>query len=105
MAIYEMRTYQAIVGKMGEIVELYKTLGYPAIERHPKKLVGYFIGDVGALHQLIHIWKFDDDADRRAFWAGLFADEQFMAFAQKVRPLVASQENKLMMAAPRGPTV
>ena len=67
MAIYEMRTYQAIVGKMGEIVELYKTLGYPAIERHPKKLVGYFIGDIGALHQLIHIWKFEDDADRRKF--------------------------------------
>ena len=70
-----------------------------------KKLVGYFIGDIGALHQLIHIWKFEDDADRRAFWAALFADEQFMAFAQKVRPLVASQENKLMMAAPWGPTV
>jgi hypothetical protein len=105
MAIYEMRTYQAIVGKMGEIVELYKTLGYHAIERHTKKLVGYFIGDIGALHQLIHIWKFEDDADRRAFWAALFADEQFMAFAQKVRPLVASQENKLMMAAPWGPTV
>jgi hypothetical protein len=67
--------------------------------------VGYFIGDIGALHQLIHIWKFEDDADRRAFWAALFADEQFMAFAQKVRPLVASQENKLMMAAPWGPTV
>ena len=43
MAIYEMRTYQAIVGKMGEMVELYKTLGYPAIERHPKNLVGFFI--------------------------------------------------------------
>jgi hypothetical protein len=27
-----------------------------------------------------------------------------MAFARKLRPLLASQENKLMMAAPWGPT-
>ena len=71
MAIYELRTYQVIVGKMGEVVELYKNEGWPAIEKHPKKLVAYFTGDVGALHQLVHLWKFDDDADRRAFWAGL----------------------------------
>ena len=43
------------------------------------------------------------DADRRAFWKGLFADPEFMAFAAQLRPLLQSQENKLMMAAPWGP--
>ena len=103
MAIYEPRTYNVIVGKMAEVVELYKTQGWPAVARHPDRLVGYFTGDVGALNQLVHLWKFEDDADRRAFWAGVFADEQFMAFARQLRPLLASQENKLMMAAPWGP--
>ena len=46
---------------------------------------------------------FADDADRRAFWKGLFADPEFMAFAAQLRPLLQSQENKLMMAAPWGP--
>jgi hypothetical protein len=105
MALYELRTYSVVVGKMSEVVSLYGSEGWAALEKHPKKLIGYFTGDVGALNEIIHVWKFDDDADRRAFWAALFADEQFMAFAQKVRPLVASQENKLMMAAPWGPTV
>jgi len=103
MAVYELRTYNVIVGKMAEVVELYKTQGWPAVARHPDRLVGYFTGDVGALNQLVHLWKFEDDADRRAFWAGVFADEQFMAFARQLRPLLASQENKLMMAAPWGP--
>lgn len=103
MAIYELRTYTVIVGKMAEVVELYKTEGWVAISKHPNKLVGYFTGDVGALNQLVHLWKFDDDADRRAFWAGVYADAEFMAFARKLRPLLASQENKLMMAAPWGP--
>jgi len=93
MAVYELRTYNVIVGKMAEVVALYKTQGWPAVARHPDRLVGYFTGDVGALNQLVHLWKFEDDADRRAFWAGVFADEQFMAFARQLRPLLASQEN------------
>ena len=105
MAIYELRTYDVVIGKMSDVTELYRTEGWPAIERHPKKLVGYFTGDIGALNQLVHLWKFDDDADRRAFWKGLFSDPQFMAFAAKLRPMLRDQQNKLLMAAPWGPTV
>ena len=54
MAIYELRTYSAIVGKMSELVGLYKNEGWPVLSKHPPKLVGYFTGDVGALNQLIH---------------------------------------------------
>ena len=103
MAIYELRTYNAIVGKMSELVALYKNEGWPVLSKHPPKLVGYFTGDVGALNQLIHIWKFEDDADRRAFWAGVYGDADFMAFAAKIRPLIAEQQNKLMLSAPWGP--
>ena len=92
-----------MVGKMSEVVQLYQQEGWPALQKHPAKLVGYFTGDVGAINQIIHLWKFDDDADRRAFWAGVFGDEQFMAFAKKLRPLLQSQQNKLMLASPWGP--
>ena len=51
MAIYELRTYDVVVGKMGEVVSLYKNEGWPALQKHPKKLVGYFTGDIGALNQ------------------------------------------------------
>jgi len=103
MAIYELRTYDVIVGKMSEVVALYKAEGWPALEKHPPRLVSYFTGDIGALNQLVHLWKFADDADRRAFWAGVFGDPVFMAFAAKLRPLLAHQQNKLLLAAPWGP--
>ena len=103
MAIYEQRTYTVIVGKMAEVVQLYQAEGWPALAQHPARLLGYFTGDIGALNQLVHLWKFEDDADRRTFWATLFADPMFMAFARKLRPLLASQENKLLLAAPWGP--
>lgn len=104
MALYELRTYSLYVGKLAEAVELYQSLGWPALSRHADdRLVGYFTGDVGALNQIVHLWKFADDADRRQFWAAVFADEGFMAFARKFRPLVQTQENKLLLASPWGP--
>jgi NIPSNAP len=55
MAIYELRTYAVIVGKMSEVISHYKNEGWPALAKHPQKLVGYFTGDVGALNELIHV--------------------------------------------------
>ena len=106
MAIYELRTYTLQVGKMGEAVKLYTEFGYPALNKggFDKKLIGYFQADTGMINQLVHLWKFNDDADRRAHWASLFAYSAFIdGFAAKFRPLVQNQEVKLLTAAPWGP--
>ena len=103
--IYEQRTYSVTVGKMSEVVRLYQTLGYPALEAggFSKNLIGYFTSDTGELHQLTHLWRFDSDDDRRAFWKRLFDDKDFMAFATQLRPLLRRQENRFLLAAPWGP--
>ncbi len=102
MALYELRTYTLYAGKLGEVIELYQTEGWSALRKYQDKIVGYFTGDIGALNQLVHLWKFEDDADRRRHWAAVYADEAFQAFAKKLRPLIQKQENKLLMAAPWG---
>ena len=97
MALYELRTYTLYVGKMAEATKLYQELGFPALKKggHDKKLVGYFQADTGTINQLVHLWKFDDDADRRKHWAGVFANKAFVeGFASKFRPLVMTQEVK-----------
>lgn len=103
MALYELRTYTVVVGKMQEVIDLYRDEGWPALEKHAGTLVGYFTGDVGGMNQLVHLWRYDDDAHRRAHWAAVYADRGFMAFAAKLRPMLVSQENKLLMDAPWGP--
>ena len=65
MAIYELRTYTLVVGKLNEAVELYTEIGWPALKPYQDHLVGYFTGDIGALNQIVHLWKFEDDANRR----------------------------------------
>jgi NIPSNAP len=106
MALYELRIYTLRVGAMAEAVKLYQEIGFPALQKgsHDKKLVGYFQADTGTINQLLHLWKFDDDADRRAHWAAVYANKDFVeSFASKFRPLLMTQEVKLLQAAPWGP--
>lgn len=105
MNLYEKRTYSIRVGQMPEILKLYSEQGYPVLEAEgfAKNLVGYFVSDTGRLHQLIHLWRFDTDEHRRAFWGRLYASENFLAVAVKLRPLIEAQEVQLLTSAPWGP--
>ena len=105
MSIYEKRTYSIKVGHMADVVRLYSDEGWAALEAggFADKLVGYFISDTGPLHQLVHLWRFDDDADRRAFWPRLLSDEQFLKFVVQLRPSILAQDVQLLNSAPWGP--
>lgn len=102
--IYEKRTYDVTVGQMGEVARLYSSLGWPALEAggFSSHCIGYFISDTGDLHQLVHLWRFESDDDRRFFWKRLFQSADFMAFAKQLRPLVKNQHVQLLLAAPWG---
>lgn len=104
--LYEMRTYTLYVGKMGEAEKLYKEFGFPALQRagHDKKLFGYFVPDTGNFNQIMHLWKFDNDADRRSHWLAVRANPDFIDnFVMKFRPLLQSQDVRLFNSAPWGP--
>lgn len=105
MSLYEKRTYRFTVGCMPEVVRLYRDEGWPALQAggFAANLVGYFISDTGPLHQLIHLWRFDDDDARREFWKRIYLDAEFMEFVVKLRPLLETQEVQLLSPAPWGP--
>ena len=103
MNIFELRTYTLHVGKLSKAIEVYKNLGWPALQKYKKNIIRYYIGDVGALNQIIHIWQFEDDNARRELWKIIYKDKDFIKFATEFRPLVLTQENKLMTAAPWTP--
>ena len=103
MNIFELRTYTLHVGKLSTAIEVYQDLGWPALQKYKKNIIRYYIGDVGALNQIIHVWQFEDDNARRELWKIIYNDKDFMKFATEFRPLVLTQENKLMTAAPWTP--
>ena len=86
MNIFELRTYTLHVGKLNKAIEVYENLGWPALKKYKKNIVRYYIGDVGALNQIIHVWQFEDDNIRRALWKTIYADQDFLKFATEFRP-------------------
>jgi hypothetical protein len=53
----------------------------------------------------VHLWKFADHAVRDEQWTTLRADPKFVDFGKRIRPMLASQENKILKAAPWSPKV
>ena len=107
MALYELRTYTLRLGAMAEAVKLYQEIGFPALQNgsHDKKLIGYFQADTGTINQIVHLWKFDDDADRRAHWAAVYANKDFVeGFASKFRPAANSPGSEAAPGCPMGAT-
>lgn len=104
MSLYEKRTYSVIVGRMPDVVRLYTEAGWPALAAAGSEdyLVGYFTSDTGPLSQLIHLWRFTDDGDRRSFWRRLAADHGVQGFVAQLRPMLQSQDVQLMTPAPWG---
>ena len=105
MAISEKRTYAVVVGRMAEVIALYEGEGWPALigVGAASKVIGYFTSDTGLANQLVHLWRFDDDADRRAFWAKVNTDSPTQSFLKQLRPMLLSQEVQLLKAASWGP--
>ena len=102
--LYELRKYTLKVGTMGTVLELYGNKGYPAFTAAEKaRLVGYFTSDTGTLNQIVHLWRFKDDAERREHWASVFSNAAFMDFAKDLRPNILNQENQILNEAPWGP--
>lgn len=105
LILYEMRTYTLQVGKMAEVTKLYQDIGMPLLVKRgwDRQLIGFFQADTGTINQLVFMLRFEDDTDRRRFWSVVYADPEFIDFAAKGRPLIITQEVKLLLPAPWGP--
>jgi len=99
--ILEIRKYTLNPGKPAEYWKHYQDGGFAAQDpRMHEHLVGYFQSDVGALNQIVHIWKFDDVAQRDEIRKANYARPEWDAHLAKIRPLMVSQETTLLVPSP-----
>ncbi len=93
--LYEMRTYNLKPGTVAEYEERFaKTL--PNREKH-SKLGAFWHTDFGPLNQVIHIWPYEDMAERARVRA---AAAQEPDWPPKGQDLIVSQESEILLPAP-----
>ena len=55
------------------------------------------------LNQIVHMWAYESLDERTQRRAELNADEDWKAYVEKIRPLLVTMENKLLIPAPFSP--
>lgn len=103
--IYDLRTYTMVPGRLRAFLTLYENEGLPVQLRHQPRLIGYFVTEIGTQNQVVHLWAYENMADREQRRAALELDPEWIAYRQKsaLAGNVQHQENKILRSAPFSP--
>ncbi len=99
--IVDMRVYTFHPGRMPDWVKAYEELAWPLQKQYLGKCVGWYTSIEGKLHQVVHLWEFESQADREARRGAMMKDPGWPVFQARVKELGAliSQENTILSPA------
>lgn len=103
--IVDLRTYTMVPGRLASFLELYEKEGLPVQEKHLGKPIGYFVTEVGALNQVVHLWGYESQADRERRRNAMDADPAWIAYRKKSAATgnIQLQENKILKSTSFSP--
>ena len=96
----EERTYRLMVGAAPEYLKHYETDGMKVQLKHLPHMVGYYFTELGSLNTIVHMWAYESLDQRERCRAAMGADPAWQAYLAKIRPLMETQETRVMKCAP-----
>lgn len=97
--IIEHRTYTLYPGKAKRYLELCQFEGLPIQLKYLPRPLGYFVSELGALNQIVHMWGYASLDERQSLRAEMRRDEAWLAYVDKILPLIQTQESKILIPA------
>lgn len=100
--LLDHRTYEVRPGTLAKHLELYEKHGMAAQRRHLGEPLAYLVTETGKINTYVHIWVYQDAADRAAKRAKMQADpewQNYLKISGEAGYLI-KQENNLMTPAP-----
>ncbi len=96
--IYEMRTYQAMPGKIGAMVSRFKEHTDPLFAKHGFRVVGYWTEAIGDSTKLHYMLAWNDAAEMEQKWKAFGSDPDWVkarAESERDGVLTAKVENRI----------
>ena len=97
--LYDHRTYTCRPGTIKRQLELYREHGYPVQLKHIGKPLLHAVTEVGDVNAYVHIWAYEDMADRERRRAAMKADPDwaaYLSFSAEAGYLIG-QKNKILL--------
>jgi hypothetical protein len=95
----EQRLYTFAPGKGSEFDRMYQAEARHVQERHLGAPIGYYYSEIGMLNQVMTLWAYETLNDRVERRDRLFKDPEWVAFLAKARPLLVTQETRILKPA------
>ena len=96
--IHEESVYAMQVGKAAQLVDAYSNEGIAILERVLGTMVGFWSVDTGGdIDELIQIWQFDSDDDRRRRREALWKDPEWLDFATRFGYLSTKRSMRILL--------
>ncbi|GAA0322769.1 NIPSNAP family protein [Sphingomonas oligophenolica] len=100
--IIDHRTYTIYPSKFLAFLELWQSAALPVQLKHSGRFLGMFITDTGPVNSLLHMWAYEDAADREARRRKFEALPEWIDYRRRLDALDALDkvETKLIRPAP-----
>jgi hypothetical protein len=99
--LYDLRTYACRPGTIGKQLGLYAKDGYDIQCRHLGDPLFYGLAETGDVNSYVHLWAYENAADRDARRAALYNDPGWLAYRETgaEKGWQVSQANTLLRPA------
>ncbi|WP_038216566.1 NIPSNAP family protein [Xenophilus azovorans] len=67
------------------------------------RLLGYFVTEIGELNAVVHLWGYDSFEERVRRRAALAGEPLWQDYLVKIRPMLKSMNNRLLVPADFSP--
>ncbi len=100
--IVDIRTYTFQAGKMQPWLKVYEEFAWPLQQKYLGDCLGFYTTIEGTLNRVVHIWRYESQADREARRGAMMQDPGWAVFQEQVARLegILSQTNVIARAAP-----
>lgn len=102
--IHEEQVYELQVGKAQQLVDAYEQEGVAILERILGRLVAFWSVEVGgSMDEVVQIWAYDGDDERRARREALWRDPEWLDFAARYGHLITRRSTRILRPATFSP--
>jgi hypothetical protein len=105
--LVDHRTYRVKPGTLQPHLDLYEQYGYAPQTRHLGKPLAYLVAESGDLNTIVHMWAYEDAADRTRRRAAMMADSGWQDYLQRSAAAghLENQTTRLMIPTKFAPIV
>ena len=98
--LVDHRTYRIKAGMTAAHLDIYEKHGFATQTRHLGQPIAYMFAESGDMNTIVHLWGYEDAADRAKRRAAMLADPEWRTYLGKLNESGYLMEQKTSLMIP-----